>query len=418
MAENKLWSRSFSRLWACEGVSVLSAQMLIFALPIVAVSTFQATDAQIGLINTFVGLGLLTFLIVGASLTDLRRQDKLLGALSLARAMICGFAAFAAATDALALWHLLIIGFAISGMTALYDSAFSAVVPQVVHTHHLGKANSWIAALRSAADIGAGSLAGILLSYTGSATLFCLLMVFYAIASIGPFSLRPIFKRKPKLNSSNHHVFSQIMGAREGIRFLLSDPIQRPITLAIAHFNLFTSAIQALYVVFALRYANLSAAEIGVAASIAGVIGLCGVFISDWSIKKIRPVVLLSVTLALPVLSGAGILILPLLDQFASMLVLSASLGLWACAVLVNVAASETLKQQLVPEAILGRVSAAIRLLTWGVDPIGAGLATLAVLYLPIHSVLMISIIGIGASVSWLLTSSRLRKLSPTPTSN
>lgn len=170
--------------------------MLIFALPIVAVSTFQATDAQIGLINTFVGLGLLTFLILGASLTDLRRQDKLLGALSLTRAMICGFAAFAAATDALALWHLLIIGFAISGMTALYDSAFSAVVPQVVHTHHLGKANSWIAALRSAADIGAGSLAGILLSYTGSATLFCLLMVFYAIASIGPFSLRPIFKKK------------------------------------------------------------------------------------------------------------------------------------------------------------------------------------------------------------------------------
>ena len=96
------------------------------------------------------------------------------------------------------------------------------------------------------------------------------------------------------------------MGAREGIRFLLSDPIQRPITLAIAHFNLFTSAIQALYVVFALRYANLSAAEIGVAASIAGVVDLCGVFISDWSIKKIRPVVLLSVTLALPVLSGAA----------------------------------------------------------------------------------------------------------------
>lgn len=208
------------------------------------------------------------------------------------------------------------------------------------------------------------------------------------------------------------------MGAREGIRFLLSDPIQRPITLAIAHFNLFTSAIQALYVVFALRYANLSAAEIGVAASIAGVVGLCGVFISDWSIKKIRPVILLSVTLALPVLSGAGILILPLLGQFASMLVLSASLGLWACAVLVNVAASETLKQQLVPEAILGRVSAAIRLLTWGVDPIGAGLATLAVLYLPIHGVLLISIIGVGASVSWLLASSQLRKLSPTPTSN
>lgn len=152
--------------------------------------------------------------------------------------------------------------------------------------------------------------------------------------------------------------------------------------------------------------------------TIAGVVGLCGVFISDWSIKKIRPVILLSVTLALPVLSGAGILILPLLDQFASMLVLSASLGLWACAVLVNVAASETLKQQLVPEAILGRVSAAIRLLTWGVDPIGAGLATLAVLYLPIHSVLMISIIGIGASVSWLLTSSQLRRLSPSPTSN
>ena len=57
----------------------------------------------------------------------------------------------------------------------------------------------------------------------------------------------------------------------------------------------------------------------------------------------------------------------------------------------------------LVPSQYLGRYSAASRLFTWGIEPVGALLAALAVTYAPISVVLTIAFGGIFASGFWVI---------------
>lgn len=407
---NNLWTPIFTRFWGAEAASFLAAQMFLFALPVIAVSVLSASDSEVGLINTAAGVGTLLFLLVLGAVADLQRKDIILGVLSLLRGLTTASLSYAYFSGALNIWHLLIAAFMVAGLTAVYDSAFSAAVPRVVPVVLLSRANSWIAGLRSAADIGAGALAGLILSGSNPGVLLAFLAVFYFLSSIGPFSLSRIFSREDAAVSDGDGG-DEFKGAWQGFSFLLKDPIQRPITLSIAHFNVFTSAIQALYVVYALRYADFTAFEIGVAGSIGGLLGLLAVGPSSRLINTSRPIVILSSTFAVPAISGLLIVALPVVPGFLGVMCLGMSLGLWAGCMLVNIALCETIKQWLVPSAVLGRFSAASRLVTWGVDPVGAALASIAVLFLSIHSVLIISVIGVATSFIWVVTSPSLRDL-------
>ncbi|MEW2491531.1 hypothetical protein [Streptomyces sp. NPDC048411] len=44
----------------------------------------------------------------------------------------------------------------------------------------------------------------------------------------------------------------------------------------------------------------------------------------------------------------------------------------WTFAVIINLVISETVKQTLVPDRMLGRVTASTRFIGWGVQPVGA----------------------------------------------
>lgn len=80
-------------------------------------------------------------------------------------------------------------------------------------------------------------------------------------------------------------------------------------------------------------------------------------------------------TFMLPAPAGLGILTLTPGQINANVFRLGFSLGFWASYVMVNIAGTETLKQILVPNEAIGRFSSASRVLTWGIDTVGAALA-------------------------------------------
>jgi hypothetical protein len=65
---------------------------------------------------------------------------------------------------------------------------------------------------------------------------------------------------------------------------------------------------------------------------------------------------------------------------------------------MVNITGTETLKQLLIPLEALGRFSSASRVLTWGIDPIGAALAGVLALFLPTGAVLAAASSGVVIS--------------------
>ncbi len=394
-----VWSRNFTRLWWGETVSFFGSQLTIFALPIVALEAFDVSTFEVTLINTAAGIGTLAFAAFFSPWADSSHRHRVMVALNVFRLAVVAVVAAGLIFHYLTMLVVLSAALLLAGATVIYESAFSAMVPLTVERRGLTRANTWVGGMQSVANVGAGGVAGILIQALGPASLFVTDLVSYAVAAFCVGGVRVHNEAKAPRRSIGEYFGT--LGV--GFRFLWRDKLQRAIVLGITHFNFFTTALQALYVVYLIRYVGLSIAEVGIGASLGGVIGVLGVLIAPRLLDRARLGVILAMTFALPAGCALAFLALPGLDKAASMIVLALILGGWAILVLVNITATESIKQSLVPNEMLGRFSSAARILTWGVDPLGAAFGGLLTVFLSIEFSLAILAIGIATSCLWTL---------------
>jgi len=406
-APPRLWNRDFSRLWWSEAVSFFGSQLTLFALPIVALQNLHASTSDVAWINTAAGIGTLIFLGLLGPWTDRGRRTRFMAILSGVRAVLMTAIAISFLAGQLSLPGLVVAAAVIAGITGLYDSAFAALIPGITHRSKLTSANSWIAGIRSAGDIGAGATAGILLQLFSPFALFIADAVTYVVSAVAVASIREPKPEPPTPLSVRAYVAS--LGS--GFRSLYRSAIMWPVNLAIAHFNLFTATIQAVYIAHALTTESLTAAEIGIAGALGGVLGLLSTLIAPRAWNWAKPALVLSFTFALPSIAALGMLLLSPGRPVLNVALLGLSLGLWASSVMVNITGTETLKQIFIPSESLGSFSAASRIMTWGVDPIGAALAGALAYFLPTGAVLAIAAVGVALSPVWILGSTAVRAL-------
>lgn len=405
----RLWTRGFSVLWWSESVSFLGSQLTMFAIPIVALDQLGASASDVAWINAAAGLGTLIFLGLLGPLTDRGRRDRLMSWTSLLRAGVMGLVAAGLFTGNLSLWALAFAALIVTGLTGLYDSAFAALLPHIAPRSRLAGANSWVAGIRSAGDIGAGAAAGILLQFFSPVLLFVADAVTYVASA---FAVRKVGEpASPDLRTEPFRWGPYAASLFSGFRLLKRQPVMWPLTLSIAQFNLFTTAIQAVYITHALKTGAMTPAEVGVAGAVGGVLGLSATLVAPALWDRVRPVWALSASFALPLLSAVGIACLSPGGGLLNIVLLAVSLGFWSACVMVNITGTETLKQILVPDESVGKFSAASRLLTWGIDPVGAALAGVLTLFLPTSGVLLIAAAGVATSVIWTVRAQAVRDL-------
>ncbi|OOP60401.1 hypothetical protein BMF89_16865 [Arthrobacter sp. SRS-W-1-2016] len=403
----KLWNRDFSTLWWSEAVSFFGSQLTLFAIPIVALQILDSSASEVAWINTAAGLGTVVFLGLLGPWTDKVRRTRFMSVMSGLRALVLSAMAVLFLMGSLSLLALVIAAFLVSGLTGLYDSAFAALLPSVAHRSKLTTANTWVAGIRSAGDIGAGATAGILLQLLSPVALFISDALTYLVSALAVGRIREERQAPPETFTFRGYFLS--LGS--GFAILVRDRVMRPVTLSIAHFNLFTAAIQSVYVTHALRTGSMTPAEVGIAGAVGGIIGLLSMMAAPWVWDRFRPVRALMATFMLPALAGLGMLLLTPGQVVSNVLLLGLSLGFWASCVMVNITGTETLKQLLIPHEALGRFSSASRVLTWGIDPIGAALAGVLALFLPTGAVLAAASSGVVISACWIAASRAVREL-------
>lgn len=124
---------------------------------------------------------------------------------------------------------------------------------------------------------------------------------------------------------------------------------------------------------YAVRAIGVSAALLGVLTMIGGAAALLGATTSNRIARTFGVGRTLVLVYAAPGLAG---LLVPLAGHFDSrvtIFVLIAGMQVvWALSVAINLVISESVKQMLVADGMLGRVTATVRFVTWGVDPLGA----------------------------------------------
>ena len=401
-----LWTKNFTLLWGGQSISGFGSELTLLVYPLVAIGLLEVPTASVPLLALASGLGTVVGLSVLAPLADHPRQRTLLAILDAVRFGALGVTAISLATMQFGFEVMCLSSFVIAACTALYDSAFAALIPSAVAQRALPSANAWFGGVRSAANIGAGGAGAILLHLLAAPALLLLDALTYCVAAVSLIGLDlPVMTRRAPERTDY----------LAGFRALRADRVQRSITAASAHFNLFTTAIQSILVVFSVRTLGLTSLGVGIAMSIGGVIGLLGIVLTDPIHRRFPLGPVLAVTFALPGLATILLTAVPRGSGFPSALlaVVAVALlnGLWSISVIINIAGCETLRQIEVPRGMLGRFSAAVRLVTWGVDPLGALLAAALLLVVDLPLALLLLGAGLVVSSAWVLTSRRIMSL-------
>lgn len=364
--------RNSAVLVAFTAITNLADGVTKVVLPLLAAGLTES-PAQVAAVGMTLTLPwLLAALHVGV-LVDRADRRRLIAGANVLRLLAVAALAAALTTGTLSLPLLYAAGLVLGVAEVVALTALGAIVPSAVPKDRLQRTNAWVAGAETVANEFAGPAVGGLLIGLGAALSLGATAVAYVVGAamlallVGRFrAVRPA--PVPGAGPAGRSVHAEI---REGMRYLWSHRLLRTMTLTITVLAGCWSAWLALLPTFATHRLHLDSAAYGLLISAIGAGGLVGAV-------AVEPVnrLLGRRTALLSDLAGTFFMMaVPALLPQPWLIGAAAFLGgmggtLWT----VN---SRTLTQTVVPGAMLGRFSAAARLLGWGTLPVGAALAGL-----------------------------------------
>jgi MFS family permease len=191
-----------------------------------------------------------------------------------------------------------------------------------------------------------------------------------------------------------------VTAARVGLRFVVRDPYLRVLAGFGASSNLALTAYQAIMIVFLVREVGLGAGLLGVLLSVASLGGVAGAALSGPVARRFGSARGL---LGLEVGAGLCALMLPLTTSGWGVLWLVAgSWGLAAGVVAGNVI-NGSFRQRYVPAALLGRVTASMRVVNYGTMPLAAVLGGALATTVGLRATMWIGTAGVLAAALLML---------------
>ncbi|MEV4165382.1 MFS transporter [Nonomuraea dietziae] len=362
--------RSFNGLWFGTGAANLGDGMALFVLPLLALAV-DASPGGVAAVTTALTLAWPIFGLHAGWIVDRVARRALLSGVNIVRALVLVGLTAGHLTGTLSLPLLLAAAVLLGVGETLVDTALTSTVPSVVEPAGRGRANARIEATINVTNqlVGpplAGLLAGLTLAMaTGvSAGLYVL-----AVAGIAAMTLR----RPPvgPLPEEGGPRAAGSGGVVAGFLHLWRQPVVRAITLFTAAMNVVWAAATALLVVYAVRPGplGLTAAQYGLLLTAMAVGGLLASMVVERLRRRFGVTTLLiadavgTVLLVAPVAFDAPVWVVA-----GGAVVAGAGSSIWRILV-------ATIRQNLSPPELLGRIYSASRVLSWGVIPVSAALA-------------------------------------------
>lgn len=366
-AEPAKLGADFARVWGAAAVSNIGDGVRVTALPLLAAAVTRDPVAVSGILLAGKLPWLLFSLPAGAIVDRLDRRG-LVGAVSTMRAvvmaMLCGLVFFGEA----GLPALYAVAF-LQGVGEVFsDNAVFALVPGVVPKERLEDANGRLEAIVIATNQFAGpALGGLLFAQSAGLPFLVDAGSFVLAASL----ILGIKKRPPRLQASAERR-SIRADISEGVRWLRARPSLRNLSYIAALTNVALNATFAIFVLFALEELRLSSLGFGILLSVEAVGALVGSLMAARIRKHVGIPVALAAALGVAGVANFAISTSGLVPLVSLMMVAVAFAGgVWN--VLTN-----SLRQAVTPDRLLGRVQSAHRLLSWGAIPIGTLLGGVA----------------------------------------
>jgi len=347
-------------VWWSSTISYAGDGVFYGAVPLLAASLTR--DARlVSLVDALTMAGWLLLCLVSGVAVDRWRKTAVMWRVDAVRAVILGVFTALVMTGRGSITVVLAASFAIGLASPFFDNASSAVLPEIVDSPALERANSWnqssllLCANLVGPPLGAALFvwhAGLPLaiqaaSFVGSALLVA------RVAGAG---------HRPDPNPANSSLRSLV----DGLRYLWGHELLRSLGLLLAVINGVTGGIVAIFVLYVLEVLRLPEAAYGWLVAVFAIGGLVGAYLA----ARVRAAVGIHGTVV-----GAGLLfaaataLLGCTPELPVVVVAILMTGL--ASVLWNVV-TISLRQRIVPKELLGRVTSVYRMVGMGATPLGA----------------------------------------------
>jgi MFS family permease len=351
--------RSYWVLWFAASASFLGEGIQFGALPLLAASLTR-DPRVVSLTEVAAQSGWLLVGLISGVLVDRWRRTSVMWTVDAARAVVAGVFAVVVLTGLQTIPVLLAAGFLLGVLAPFFDNASSSVLPELVDGAKLERANAYhqVSLTLGATLVGPPVGAALFVAVPGLP--FAIYAAGFAVAAVLVASERTAVAAPER---ANRNLWREL---GEGMRYLWAHKLLRSLCLLLLVVNLVGTGVVAILVLYVLQVLELPQAGFGWLVAVYAVGGVIGAVLAPRLNRRTGTFVSLTVA---SVLMGAGIVAMGALTALAPVV---------AAVVLIGIGAAWwnvltiSLRQRIVPKALLGRVTSVYRMVAFAAAPLGA----------------------------------------------
>jgi MFS family permease len=366
--------RDYWKLWTASVISNLGDGTSVIAYPWLA-SLLTRNPALIAGLGVAQRLPWLLFALPAGVITDRSDRRRLMVSMNALRCVISLVVAVGVLQGWMSIPLLYLAVLALGFAEVLYDNSAQTILPSVVPKAHLERANGnlWGAELVTNQFLGP-PLGGLLIAVAVSLPFF-LDGASFAVSAVLIIAISGSYRAKDEDGQQGVAAPPPSMRREiaDGVRWLWRHSLLRALAIILGLMNGLTTLAFATFVLFVQEILHLSAGAFGVLMTASAIGGVIGSQAAPAVSRRLGP----GPSLYLTIITGVVTSVVTGLTSSALLVGAMAAVFMFS-AVVWNVI-TVSLRQTIIPDALLGRVNSVYRFFGWGMMPIGALLGGLLV---------------------------------------
>jgi MFS family permease len=359
---------SFAKLWLAQGVSNLGDGVYLTALPLLA-ATLTRDPFTVSAVMFAEWLPWLLFGLVAGALLDRWDRQRVMWMVDAARLVAVGGLAAAVLVGWASIPLLMLTGFLLGTGQTLVDTGSQVLIPALVSRdrQRLERANGRLFGTQMVTQQLAGPPIGGFLFSVATWIPFAVDAVSFGVSSalVAAIPGRRVAGGSSEALAPGHRTSLRAEVA-EGLRWLFAHRVLRAMAVLVAGVNIAWTGADAIMVLFAQERLGLGSVGFGLLLTGSAVGGVAGSVVAPRLSRRLGPVPVITGGFVVEGVAAVGI------GLTRSPWVAGGLLTLSGLVVVIFNVIMGSLRQQLIPDRLLGRVISAFRLFSYGSVPLGA----------------------------------------------
>ncbi|MCX7920666.1 MAG: MFS transporter [Clostridia bacterium] len=372
---NALWkNKNFNFLWAGATVSLVGTEVTNLALPVVALMILKAGAMEVAIIKAAEMIAFPFLGLFAGVMADRLNPRRIMIVADSSRFLLLSLIPLAYVLGFLNIYVLIAVTAIMSIFAVFYNIAYSAYVPLIVERDQLVEGNSKLNTSQSVAQFMGPMIAGWLTLIVGAVKSLLVDVCSYLFSVVMLLMSKQVIRHEDSITKNKLPRKSIWADIKEGLHFVFSDKTMRKLIAATGFANLGHSIAQPMFLVFAYKRLGISAERMGIILAF----GSIGLFIGSVVATKIAQRFGLGKSMFFSMgLVGIAALVTPAALLGVPEITLALVWFTICFADTIYNINQFTLRQLLTPFELQGRMNATVRIIIFGVMPVGSVLGGL-----------------------------------------